>query len=105
MDSQVQVRGFRIELGEIEAKINGFPDVKQAAVIVREDTPGDRYLAAYVVPEQGHFEISELRKNLTQRLPDYMVPNAFVSLEAMPLTPRRAKSIANACPNPTTSAC
>ncbi|HSF40925.1 MAG TPA: amino acid adenylation domain-containing protein [Thermoanaerobaculia bacterium] len=83
LDHQVKVRGFRIELGEIEAALGEIPGAREALVIVREDQPGDRKLVAYVV---GDVETSELRRALTERLPDYMVPAAFVTLPALPLT-------------------
>ncbi|RCJ25078.1 hypothetical protein A6770_28095 [Nostoc minutum NIES-26] len=90
IDNQVKIRGFRIELGEIETVLNQHPDVQISCVIVREDTPGDKRLVAYVVPfEQKLPTISELRQFLSSKLPLYMVPQAFVILEALPLTPNR----------------
>ena len=86
IDNQVKIRGFRIELGEIEAVLARHPDLGETAVIVREDTPGDRYLVAYVVPH-SELQSSELRSFLQERLPNYMVPSAFVFLDTMPLTP------------------
>ncbi|GAA3212014.1 amino acid adenylation domain-containing protein [Actinocorallia longicatena] len=83
-DQQVQLRGFRIELGEIEAALVRHPEVTDAAVIVREDRPGDRRLVAYVVG--GEVESSELRRFVNADLPDYMVPAAVVALDALPLT-------------------
>ncbi|MFM6760045.1 MAG: non-ribosomal peptide synthetase, partial [Microcystis panniformis] len=86
-DNQVKIRGFRIELGEIEAVLNQNIDVQTSCVIIREDTPGDKYLVAYIV---AHYEripmISELRQFLSSKLPLYMVPQAFVFLESLPLT-------------------
>jgi amino acid adenylation domain-containing protein len=87
-DFQVKIRGFRIELGEIEAVLTQQPTIRECVVVAREDTPGDKRLVAYLVPEQGSTpEISELRGVLKEQLPDYMVPSAFVLMEALPLTP------------------
>ncbi|WP_442937952.1 amino acid adenylation domain-containing protein [Nostoc sp.] len=87
IDNQIKIRGFRIELGEIEALLNQHDDVQASVVTAREDTPGDKRLVAYVVPHQHTPIINELRQFLKAKLPDYMVPNAFVMLESMPLTP------------------
>jgi amino acid adenylation domain-containing protein len=86
LDHQVKVRGYRIELGEIEAALALHPAVRAAAAIVREDTPGDPLLAAYVVPRGAAPEPAELRAFLRERLPDYMVPVAWMTLAALPLT-------------------
>ena len=88
IDNQVKIRGFRIELGEIEAVLAQHPGVRQNAVIVREDTPGNKRLVAYIV-DRPEFDLSvrELRKVLQQKLPDYMIPSSIVKLEAFPLTP------------------
>ena len=86
-DDQVKIRGFRIELGEIESVLLGHPDVQEAAVIVREDTPGDKRLAAYVGRTNGSLNVSHLREYLLDRLPGYMLPSAFMIVESLPLTP------------------
>ncbi|MEH2032602.1 MAG: non-ribosomal peptide synthase/polyketide synthase [Nostoc sp.] len=87
IDNQVKIRGFRIELGEIEALLASHPDVWENVVMVREDEPGNKRLVAYVVPKvEQSPKVAELRRFLKQKLPEYMVPNAFVQLEALPLT-------------------
>ncbi|MHA6166106.1 amino acid adenylation domain-containing protein [Bacillus mojavensis] len=87
-DHQVKIRGFRIELGEIEAALVQHSQLEDAAVIVREDQPGDKRLAAYVIPSSEEtFDTAELRRYAAERLPDYMVPSAFVTMKELPLTP------------------
>ncbi|UYU27154.1 non-ribosomal peptide synthetase DhbF [Bacillus subtilis] len=86
-DHQVKIRGFRIELGEIKAALVQHPQLEDAAVIVREDQPGDKRLAAYVIPSEETFDTAELRKYAAERLPDYMVPAAFMTMKELPLTP------------------
>jgi amino acid adenylation domain-containing protein len=87
IDYQVKIRGFRIELGEIEAILNQHPEVRETVVIAREDQPGNKRLVAYVVARQEPLTSSELRRFLKKSLPEYMIPSAFVLLEALPLTP------------------
>ena len=86
IDNQVKIRGFRIELGEIEATLAQHPDVGEAVVMVREDTPADKRLVAYMVTKE-EVTSSDVRSFLKTKLPDYMVPSVFVFLEALPLTP------------------
>ncbi|HST61354.1 MAG TPA: non-ribosomal peptide synthetase, partial [Longimicrobium sp.] len=83
-DAQVKVRGFRIEPGEIEAALRRHPDVRECVVVVREDAPGERRLVAYVA---GEADTEALKQHLRRDLPDYMVPSAFVILDALPTTP------------------
>jgi amino acid adenylation domain-containing protein len=88
IDHQVKIRGFRIELGEIEAVLGQHPKVRETVVIAREDTPKNHCLVVYVVPDsEMTFALHELRDYLKDKLPDYMVPSAFVELEALPLSP------------------
>ncbi|MEL7406243.1 MAG: amino acid adenylation domain-containing protein [Cyanobacteria bacterium J06558_2] len=87
VDNQVKIRGFRIELGEIEAVLAQSPDIRETVVLAREDTPDDKRLVAYVVPQQEQPDSSDLRSFLKKRLPNYMVPSVFVFLDTMPLTP------------------
>ncbi|HJX29623.1 MAG TPA: amino acid adenylation domain-containing protein, partial [Thermoanaerobaculia bacterium] len=87
LDHQVKIRGFRIELGEIEAALSVLPGIREAVVVARESVeggPGDRRLVAYVT---GDVTAGELRSSLREQLPDYMVPAAFVKLQALPLNP------------------
>ncbi|MDF5723734.1 MAG: amino acid adenylation domain-containing protein [Rhizonema sp. PD37] len=85
-DTQVKIRGFRIELGEIEAILSQHPQVQETTVIVREDNPGNKRLVGYIVAKQKPPRTDQLRRFLKQKLPDYMVPSAFVMLDALPVT-------------------
>jgi amino acid adenylation domain-containing protein len=86
-DNQVKIRGFRVELGEIEAVLGELAQVREAVVVLCEDEPGDQRLVAYVVPRDRQVATpDELRSALKQRLPDYMLPSAFVIMEQLPLT-------------------
>ncbi|MBP5974477.1 amino acid adenylation domain-containing protein [Brasilonema sp. CT11] len=101
IDHQVKIRGFRIELEEIESVLTQCPQVRETVVIAWEDHPGNKRLVAYVVPQQERPTTSILRGFLKKKLPEYMVPGAFVFLEALPLTPngkldRRALPAPNA---------
>jgi acyl-CoA synthetase (AMP-forming)/AMP-acid ligase II/acyl carrier protein len=88
IDDQVKIRGFRIELGELEAVLHEHPGVRECVTVVREDTPGDKRLVAYIVASQKEApSTSELHEFLAKKLPDYMVPSAFVMLDTLPLTP------------------
>ncbi len=87
IDNQVKLRGYRIELGEIETVLNHNPAIKEAVVTVREDSPGDKRLIAYVVSHQQlSLTNSELKSYLREKIPEYMVPSAFVLMDAVPLT-------------------
>src|SRR5712692_5548145 len=87
IDNQVKVRGYRVELGEIEAVMAQHPEISEGVVVVRQDA-GDKHLAAYLTPRNGHQPaVEDVRSFLRERLPDYMVPSTFVVLESLPLSP------------------
>lgn len=87
VDQQVKVRGFRVELGEIEAALREHSAVAQCVVTVREDSPDEKRIVAYVAPRQNQSpSVDDFRDFLKQKLPDYMVPAAFVSIDTIPLT-------------------
>jgi amino acid adenylation domain-containing protein len=88
MDNQIKIRGYRIELGEIESVLGQHPAIQSSVVAVREDGPGDKQLVGYVVPRtKRSFDAAKVRKYLKQKLPEYMLPSAFVLLDELPLTP------------------
>lgn len=88
-DDQVKIRGFRVELGEVETCLAQYDGVFECSVIVREDTPDDKRLVAYYVPSDLEVppQVHDLRAFVRKKLPDYMVPTAFVLLEKLPLSP------------------
>ena len=100
-DEQVKLRGYRVELGEIEAALNAHPQLRESVATVREDTPGDQRLVAYVVPREAQAETetggsnppthslttNTLQNYLRARLPEYMIPSTFVHLEKLPTLP------------------
>ncbi len=88
LDQQVKIRGFRIELGEIESVLAARPSVREAAVTAWEDSPGDRRLVGYLTVTEGEtLRDAELREQLGEKLPQHMIPSAFVVLDRFPLTP------------------
>jgi amino acid adenylation domain-containing protein len=88
IDQQVKIRGYRIELGEIETVLGQHSSLREAVVLAREDSPGDRRLVAYVVAAAGSApSVDTLRGFLQQKLPEYMVPSAFMFLDSLPITP------------------
>jgi acyl carrier protein len=91
LDHQVKIRGFRIELGEVESVLHTHPGVRECLVIARDDGDGVKRLVAYVVAEQqptaGDSLMPELRRYLSEKLPDYMIPSAFVLMQQLPLMP------------------
>ncbi|PMB52380.1 non-ribosomal peptide synthetase [Fischerella thermalis CCMEE 5201] len=103
IDDQVKIRGFRIELGEIEVLISQHPAVRETVVILSSSQADEQRIVAYVVPQtKQRLSIFELRKFLESKLPNYMIPAAFVTLEALPLTPN-GKVDRKALPTPNTA--
>ncbi|HEY0697235.1 MAG TPA: non-ribosomal peptide synthetase, partial [Micromonospora sp.] len=98
-DNQVKIRGFRVEPAEITNALTRHPAVTRAAVVVREDTPGDRQLVAYHVPARDGVQPAELRAHLASLLPEHLVPAAFVPMTSLPITPN-GKLDHNALPPP-----
>ncbi|MEQ4198183.1 glycine-AMP ligase, partial [Streptomyces sp. YIM 103828] len=85
-DQQIKIRGHRVETGEIETVLTGHPEIARSVVVLREDTPGTKYLAAYLVPADGAApDVAGVRAHLAGALPGHMVPAAFVTLDALPL--------------------
>lgn len=100
-DQQIKMRGYRIEPGEIETALQEQPEIDQAVVMAREDTPGDKRLVAYLVASSGKaLATDEVRKRLQLRLPDFMLPSAYVLLEQLPMSPN-GKIDRKALPAPT----
>lgn len=104
VDYQVKIRGFRIELGEVEAALSQHPAVQSCVAVVREDHPGDKRLAAYIIVNRGYTPTEpELRDHIRTQLPEYMIPANFMLLEEFPLTPNgKINRLELPSPQPTT---
>lgn len=101
IDHQIKLRGYRIEPGEIEARLATHPSIGESVVVLADDGAGDKCLAAYLVPRDGHLiDGAALRAHLRNRLPDYMIPTAWMSMASLPLTPN-GKIDRRALPPPT----
>ena len=103
IDLQVNIRGMRVELEEIESVLKFHPNIREGIVTAREDIPGDQRLVAYIVANNQAFNWGQIRSFLEQKLPDYMVPNAFVLMEKLPVLPN-GKLDRNSLPAPNISA-
>ena len=102
-DAQIKIRGYRVETNEIELALLRHPVVDQVLILCRDNIRGDKYLAAYIVPDKSSAPgVTELRNFLKDKLPDYMIPSAFIFLESLPLTPN-GKIDRSALPEPTDS--
>ena len=99
IDHQVKIRGFRIELGEIEAALNQHPTIRESVVVPHEANGGEKRLVAYIVAKNDAPSISELRDYLSKKVPEYMVPAIFMSLDSLPLT-ENGKVDRRALPSP-----
>ncbi|MEH2142077.1 non-ribosomal peptide synthetase [Nostoc sp.] len=99
LDYQVKIRGFRIELGEIESVLGQYPNVQNVVVVARAEENGSPALVAYLTPQFADYQIRDLRNYLKQRLPRYMIPSTFVTLEKFPQTPN-GKVDQKALPSP-----
>ncbi|MDM3870605.1 LLM class flavin-dependent oxidoreductase [Porticoccus sp. W117] len=99
VDHQVKIRGYRIELGEIETRIGQYAGVRENVMLLREDSPGDQRLVAYLMVGDPAFDIAALKSHLREKLPEYMVPNDVVILDAFPQTPN-GKIDRKALPSP-----